>query len=56
MKNAAIRILVVDDDEDDYVILRDMPSEIRHGKWILSGFHPMNRLLSRRDPASMISA
>jgi signal transduction histidine kinase len=32
MKNAAIRILVVDDDEDDYVILRDMLSEIRQWK------------------------
>jgi signal transduction histidine kinase len=29
MKNAVMRILVVDDDEDDFVILKDMLSEIR---------------------------
>src|SRR5687767_9694499 len=35
MKTETIRILVVDDDEDDYIMLRDLLGEIRDQKFTL---------------------
>ena len=50
MKNAAIRILVVDDDEDDYVILRDMLSKIKHWKVNLQWASSYEQALSEVKP------
>ncbi|HLF26003.1 MAG TPA: response regulator [Anaerolineae bacterium] len=35
MANGAVRVLLVDDDEDDYVIVRDLVSEIQDGQFHL---------------------
>ena len=48
MKNGVIRILLVDDDEDDYVVLREMLSGINHWKvrlqWVSSYEQALNDL------------
>lgn len=36
MREAKITVLLVDDDEDDYIITRDLISRIRHGEYQLS--------------------
>ncbi len=35
MQEQKIRILLIEDDEDDYVLLRDLLSEINHAPYIL---------------------
>jgi len=51
MKNTVMRILIVDDDEDDYVILRDMLSEIKHWKVDLKWVSSYEQALEAADSA-----
>ena len=47
MNHRTIRVLLVEDDQDDYVIIRDLLSEIKETEYVIDWVHSYDEALER---------